>query len=55
MCVKGYLAAEVKVGADSLHVVTAHLDSKKKPKGVQDLQARQIRQEVLADLSTAGV
>ena len=51
VCVKGYLHAELRVaGNRTIHVVTTHLDSKKKPKDVQHSQARQIRDEVLTSV-----
>ena len=55
VCVKGFVHARLSLGGGrTLHVVTTHLDSKQKPKAVQDLQARQIRSEVL-DVVLGGV
>jgi endonuclease/exonuclease/phosphatase family metal-dependent hydrolase len=47
VCKKGFVHGAVKFGDSSLHVVTTHFDSKKKPKNVKELQVSQMSSALL--------
>eukprot|EP00028_Trichosphaerium_sp_Am-I-7-wt_P003121 CAMPEP_0168518762 /NCGR_PEP_ID=MMETSP0405-20121227/6905_1 /TAXON_ID=498012 /ORGANISM="Trichosphaerium sp, Strain Am-I-7 wt" /LENGTH=249 /DNA_ID=CAMNT_0008539155 /DNA_START=134 /DNA_END=883 /DNA_ORIENTATION=- len=48
LCSKGALHAHLKIGDESLHIITAHLDAHSK--GVREKQLQQIKDELIAPI-----
>jgi endonuclease/exonuclease/phosphatase family metal-dependent hydrolase len=53
VCNKGFLQTTIEVGKRKVHLVTTHLDSKKKPKNVKEMQVAQMAGVLLPLMSAS--